>query len=776
MYGGVEYAGGPYGGTRGNLSPATTTDLDTKLAVEVSFTTGPLDTPVWVDITPDVRSWSTSRGRSRELERFQPGRATVVLSNLSRQYDSLHTANIKPMKRMRIRETFNGVTYPVFDGYVDKWTLDYPNFGKDATATLTATDMSKILARVEFEPSVYHDAVTDDGADVYWRLDEQKNGQSDTALRALNWGALQPNANGTYTGPPELGREPLVVKDPGGSIGIVTSTAAAGTPGMGVLSAAADFALFTAGTESFAFEGWCIPRNTPGSNGYLLSAENAAGTVKVEILYTLSQTFVFNVNHTTPVSLSTSPTTFVPHQRYHVVAKCVVGETLKLWINGVQFTGGTPAGTLGAGPGITRVGFLATASPSVNWSGEIAHTSFYRGARASAIDQTWVDRHYAAGTAPWNADLPGARIGRALDEAAIPSDLRELDKGLTTFQSAKVEGQTALEHVQKSAESEYASLVFINREGKVRFIGRTAVLGREPYPIAFGDSAGEIGYRGFIPDDGDENIRNRATISRLDGVAMTATDATSVDSYETFEYVLDGLFHNSEQGSLDYASFIVDQHGEQRRRVRQLEVGPAISGDEDLVYPAMLGQELGSAITVKNIPVGGGSLFSQVCVVEGIEHTGYPGGERTCRFILSPEYPIRTLEDQDVSTLGYAQVTADQTSISAEVDLTGLTSTVTVGTSRRVRVTGCGQIANDGTAGRVIGRIFEGATEVGRWVVEEIAASGFVLGCGSTVLTPSAGSHTYKLKLWKQSGAGTLFLDGITEAPAYILVEDIGPA
>lgn len=779
-YGGYPYGGVAYAASDVALMPQNQTQ--TTLAIEVAFTTDPLAEPAWVDITPDVRSWSTSRGRRRELERFQPGRATVVLDNRTRQYDSVYSAGpwfgkLKPMKRMRIRETFNGVTYPVFDGFVDRWQLDYPNTGRDSTATLTATDAMKVFNRAQLRPSVYRDAVLDDNPNIYWPMDEQRNGEPDATLLALNYSTLGATGDGTYVGPPRLGGEPLVVKDKGGSAESVNSTDQPGTVGMGVELAAASFMLFPIGTESFGFEGWCIPRNTPGTNGYLLAARNGAGTVKVELLYTSSSTFVFNVNHdVTPVSLSTSPTTFVPHQRYHIVGRCVVGETLRLWVNGVQFTGGTPAGTLGAG-GLTRVGYVAASGPTLNWSGAISQVSLYRDSAASAIDQTWVTRHYSAGTAPLDGDLPGTRIGRYLDEASWPASLRSIDSGQTTFQSDDWD-TNVLEKLQKASESEYASLWFMSRDGLARFVDRTHALAREPYPVAFSDTVGEIGYRQLVPDDGDSEIRNRATISRLNGAARTATDAASISSLGAFQYTLEGLLHDSDTVSRDYAAFIVDQYGDQRRRISSIALGPPVTGTEAATYPAMLGLELGDAITVQHTPIGVGSEFSQVCVIEGIDQSGAPGGQRETRFALSPEYPIRTLEDVDVSTLGYAEVTANQGSITAEVDLTSLTVTVTVGSNRRIRITGyvpalSSSVAGDG--GRLSIKESTTLLQLAQDEIGSTAAGASPTLIAQTVEMPSAGSHTYKLTAQRVSGTGTLTMNADATFPAYILVEDIGP-
>ncbi len=778
-YGRYPYGGVGYAGSSVAANPAT--DTTTTLAVEWSPTTGALAEPVWVDITTDVRSWNSSRGRNRELERFQPGRATIVLSNLNRQYDSVYVAgpnygNIRPMRRIRIRETFNGVTYPVFDGFVDKWKLDYPNTGRDATATVTATDAFKVLARTGLARSVYEAAVLGDGPGIYWRLDETRTDASDAALVALNYGSLGTANVGTWFGTPDAFGDPgLVVLDPGGSPrqSQTTVNAAGLVAGMGLTTQFDPF-----GSGAFVIEAWAYPirrddgfatnecyiatRDDPATNNLILCYTPVDNNWRFVVANDAAATF------TATTVVGSSP----PRARYHVVARFVVGEPLTLWINGTATTGTTPTGAFTAAAANKLAAFGIAATPgSNNFSGNFAHFAVYTGARATAVDAAWVARHYAAGTAPWQSDLPGARAGRVLDLASWPSTARELDAGITTLQSAALEGQTVLEHAQKVAETEFG-LLFITRDGKVRFVGRTGLFAREPAPAVYGDQAAQVGYRDFVPDDGDEVIRNRAIISRLNGVAQTATDAASITAYGPFEYTLEGLLHQSDSYSLDYGNLIVDEYGIQQRRIASLTVGPPISGQESIVYPAMLGPELGDAVTVTNTPVGGGSAFTQVCGVEGIQASGAPGGVRTTTFTLSPEFAIRTLEDIDVATLGYAEVTASQGTITAEVDLTSLTVTATVGSSRRIQVTGSAYFTNTGAVGTDILKIHQDGVQIQERSQPASTAAHTVTTIA--VETPSAGSHTWKLRA--QATAGTATSNASATFPAFILVEDIGPA
>ena len=119
------------------------------------------------------------------------------------------------------------------------------------------------------------------------------------------------------------------------------------------------------------------------------------------------------------------------------------------------------------------------------------------------------------------------------------------------------------------------------------------------------------------------------------------------------------------------------------------------------------------------------------------------------------------------TTLGYAEITSNftSTSVTTDVDVTGLSTTVTVPPGgRRVKVTvNMGTFANGNTT--FIVKIREGSTELQRF-------DGQTLYTGSVTASfiPTAGSHTYKVTIY-QTGAGTMTVRGATTAPSFILVE-----
>lgn len=124
-------------------------------------------------------------------------------------------------------------------------------------------------------------------------------------------------------------------------------------------------------------------------------------------------------------------------------------------------------------------------------------------------------------------------------------------------------------------------------------------------------------------------------------------------------------------------------------------------------------------------------------------------------------------------TLGYSQSVANQAGIgTSATDLTGLSVAVTVGASRRIRVSAFVNISMQTAGARAIIRIQEGAGSLAvAW--EDLLVGHFAPVNVSAVLTPSAGAHTYKVTASVTPGA-TITSQAAANEPVYILVEDIG--
>lgn len=100
----------------------------------------------YYDVTQYVTNVAITRGKSRELDRFNAGAVNVTFDNTNRYFDPTNTASpfygqIVPRRDVRISAA--GITQ--FYGLVDDWNLDY-NISGASNASLTAFDGFSLLS------------------------------------------------------------------------------------------------------------------------------------------------------------------------------------------------------------------------------------------------------------------------------------------------------------------------------------------------------------------------------------------------------------------------------------------------------------------------------------------------------------------------------------------------------------------------------------------------------------------------------------------------------
>lgn len=121
-------------------SPFDSFTLDDPLRGVLDNTNFTLGGEVFEDITEDVLAVNVTRGKSRTLDHFTAGRASVRLQNRDREYDPLYTAGprfgeITTQREVRIKTAGSAV----FLGQIDDWAFDY-SVNRDSTATMHIVD------------------------------------------------------------------------------------------------------------------------------------------------------------------------------------------------------------------------------------------------------------------------------------------------------------------------------------------------------------------------------------------------------------------------------------------------------------------------------------------------------------------------------------------------------------------------------------------------------------------------------------------------------------
>jgi hypothetical protein len=175
--------------------------LDDPVKGELDNATFKLAGDILEDVTAEVEKVTIRRGRSRELERYQAGAATVDLDNSQRKYDPAAGTAITPYgasMRPRKAVSISSAGLPIFNGVVADWDLDYRLDG-DHVASVKATDGFVFLAQQEIEPHTASTATTGgriaailDRPEIDWPAGKR---EIDTGIATLQADAIGGTAN-----------------------------------------------------------------------------------------------------------------------------------------------------------------------------------------------------------------------------------------------------------------------------------------------------------------------------------------------------------------------------------------------------------------------------------------------------------------------------------------------------------------------------------------------------------------------------------------------------
>jgi hypothetical protein len=95
-------------------------------AIYGKLNTGTLGGLAYADLTSLVMAVNVTRGRSRQLDQFNAGTATITFNNASRILDPLNTSSIYypyVLPRCPVQILANGI--PIYTGVITDWNLDY---------------------------------------------------------------------------------------------------------------------------------------------------------------------------------------------------------------------------------------------------------------------------------------------------------------------------------------------------------------------------------------------------------------------------------------------------------------------------------------------------------------------------------------------------------------------------------------------------------------------------------------------------------------------------
>ena len=174
-------------------------------------------TSLIVDVSNQVDSISTNRGRQLSTEQFNTGVATIRIIDQNGDFNPQNPSSpyftfLNPMRKIAITATYLGVTYPIFAGYITNYNTSTPKFTGDLVyTTISAVDGFRLFQNAQFFGVTGAVAGETTGARITKILDSiswpasmrdidtgQTTVQADPATQRTALSALQTVANTEY--------------------------------------------------------------------------------------------------------------------------------------------------------------------------------------------------------------------------------------------------------------------------------------------------------------------------------------------------------------------------------------------------------------------------------------------------------------------------------------------------------------------------------------------------------------------------------------------------
>lgn len=646
-----------------------------RVRVLVAFANGPLDDPstfavadynarptagTWTDVTRSVKEYQTQgRGRQHDLGQFAASTASLTLDNNDGRFNAWNTAGpyaglLRPRRWLQIqaRATATGAWIPRFTGHVSGWTPLWSS-SQSSDVKVDAADPLRLLANTKLQSNAYPLQVVADGAGCLYRLADIGGSMSAQDAMARNPSGSYP-ADGSIT----PGGDGPFVTDTAGSASVaavsVNGTVNSTSEGIFISGGVIPYAN---GQTSWSLEcwwrmigtGWQAPlvllwsqtmSSTASVNGaprfyvQLSGGSSSAGVVTAlggAIGVVTADPNLYDA------SVGTADNVVPADGRWHHIVVTLSSAATVMYVDGVVV--GSFNSRYGIRPPQGSVYSTQLARIYGAYSGFIANVCNVA-SYPVALTASQIAKHYAIGRRGFLVGTTGPRIGECLAIVGWPDSATALDTGLTTAQTlpGTLVNTGALSAMQALEETE-AGALFAGRDGRMVFVDRKSLITSPVYTtsqVTFGDGPAEINFQAspmFTVDDVD--IFNVATIQRANGpVKVSATNAPSMAEYGTASWSPNGtILYRSDEEALSRAQYVVTRFGEPLPRIDTLAV--SFAGVNPSFYPALLGLDLLSRVTLNRRTGSAGSAFSGQFLVEQIaEHVTPTSWDMT--FTLAP--------------------------------------------------------------------------------------------------------------------------------------------
>jgi hypothetical protein len=606
------------------------------LTVEIGFSTtagsgtvplnSTLSSITWTDVSSDVRSCSINRGRSSELDSFNTGSCQITFANADRKYDPENAAGtyygkLTPGRPIRIRATPpSGSATGIFFGFVDQFNQQYTN-PTDATTVVTASDAFKVMNLITL-PSYWEYQVRSRGIAAYWLRMDEATGASSVfdSLQLIKAGDYKTPAGSATTA---VSGSSLVANDSNTSA-VFDGTRTVHIPLQSIL--AGQIVSFWIQTDTTTTGSYGIYTFLAGSGQFpsCIGMDVAGGVGTIRVSFTQLQFGPFP-GVTEAVISSVVVNDGKPH---HIMFGTIVSG-IDLYVDGILATTAGSFADWTDSVTIEQFGIARTFAVDTTFTSGIDFTSNFVGTiddivgypiSLGGIDENDVSTNYAIGVGTYLAgNSASARLTSLLTMAGWMSDGTDITTATSTVQGINTQGKTLLAAL-KECEAADQGRLFVDGSGKVAFISHDTLAKTTTYNTSqrtFGDSSGELPFTDIEFVYNDQLVKNRAIAERNNGATVTVNDTTSQGQYFIRTDSQSGLINDTDQAMTDIANVRLATYKQPAMRVESLGVSPRAN---TTIYTGLIGDEIGTRITVKRRPQGVGSVISKELLIEGVSH------------------------------------------------------------------------------------------------------------------------------------------------------------
>jgi hypothetical protein len=514
--------------------------------------------------------------------------------------------------------TTQATTYPLFNGFTpDEWPQEYDGSNHDSTVTLRCVDGFFVLNQKAVNVSAYAQAVETLGPVLWWRLGET-NGTVAQDVSGNGFDGTYINFAATLA--PTNG---LVAFDADGAQQFKSAqyvNVVAQIDGGESFGTIEFWFSTTTTTQSVMFE-WGIPIENVSSRIYV----NASG--QVGMMGGKLSALSYNDG--------------VPH---HLAMDLIDGSFL-FCIDGVAVSTSNDPNTFGTAT-VYGASAGACTDGSLPFDGTLDEvvvypqfTVIYTAATALA--------NFQAGSAPFDADLTGARLARVLDGADWPTADRDIATGQSTLGPQTLNGSSL--GLAKVVEASEQGRFFISADGLATLQDRYVSIGgtsadatSTTSQATFSDQGGtDLPYsnQGFRLKKAP--IRNTVTGQRDGGSSITRSDSTSTTSYLERPWSVGNLANSNDD---DVRALLEHQLARYAQPVTicdgitiEPQSPPNGSWTAAQLWAAVLGMEISKRYTLERRPQGIGNTISLDVLLEGVAHNITPMSWRCTPFFSAAD-------------------------------------------------------------------------------------------------------------------------------------------